>query len=163
MTIENNKVVTITYTLTVGGGQTVDEATNENPFNYLHGSQSVLPAFEASLQGLKVGEIFDFTLTAANGYGEYDEEFVHQFDRKMFADVPVDMLEVGRVLPMQDQFGSPMDGEIVEITEESVMLDFNHPLAGEELRFVGKVLSMRDATSDETSHGHIHGAGGVTH
>ena len=163
MTIENNKVVSLTYTLTVAGGQVVDQANEDRPFMYLHGSQNVLPSFEASLQGLMAGEVFDFTLTAANGYGEYDEEFVHQFDRKMFAEVPAEMLEIGRVLPMQDQFGNPMDGEIVEVTDESVMLDFNHPLAGEELHFVGKVMDIREATKEEITHGHIHGVGGVEH
>ncbi len=163
MTIGNNKVVAITYTLTVAGGQTVDQATSENPFTFLHGSQSVLPAFEENLSGLAINDAFDFKLSAANGYGEYDDEFVHEFDRKMFAEVPADMLAIGRVLPMQDQFGNPMDGEIVEITDEAVVLDFNHPLAGEELHFVGTVLSIREAASDEVSHGHAHGVGGVQH
>ena len=163
MTISENKVVTVSYTLKVSAGQIVDQATAEKPFAYIHGGQQVLPAFEENLQGLATGADFDFKLSAENGYGAYDEEFVHEFDRKMFAEVPIDMLELGRIMPMQDQFGNPMDGEIVELNDEVIVLDFNHPLAGEELHFVGKILSIRDASAEELSHGHVHGVGGVNH
>jgi FKBP-type peptidyl-prolyl cis-trans isomerase SlyD len=163
MKIGNNKVVTITYTLKVISGQIVDEATATKPFLYLHGAENVLPKFEDNLAGLAVGDAFDFKLSAADGYGEYDEEYVHEFERGMFAQVPTDMMELGRILPMQDQFGNPLDGEIVEITDETIILDFNHPLAGEELHFVGKVLHIREASKDEIDHGHTHGEGGVIH
>jgi FKBP-type peptidyl-prolyl cis-trans isomerase SlyD len=163
MKIGNNKVVSIAYTLRVADGQLVDEATAASPFAYLHGAENVLPKFEDNLANLSVGDAFDFKLSAEDGYGEYDEEFVHEFDRQMFSQVPADMLEVGRVLPMQDQFGNPMDGEIVEILDNMLLLDFNHPLAGEELHFVGKILNIREASKDEIEHGHTHGVGGVEH
>ncbi len=163
MKIGNQKVVAISYTLRVANGQIVDEANTQRPFAYLHGAENVLPQFEANLAGLAVGDAFDFKLSAADGYGEYDEEFVHEFDRQMFAQVPADMLEIGRILPMQDQYGNPLDGEIVEIADTKIVLDFNHPLAGEELHFVGKVLNIREASTEEMQHGHVHGEGGVNH
>ena len=64
---------------------------------------------------------------------------------------------------MQDQDGNPMDGKLVEIGDDTVKLDFNHPLAGEALHFTGKVESVREATSDELDHGHVHGPGGHQH
>jgi FKBP-type peptidyl-prolyl cis-trans isomerase SlyD len=78
-------------------------------------------------------------------------------------DVPADILQIGAMLPMQDQDGNPMDGKLVEIGDETVKLDFNHPLAGESLHFTGKVESVREATSDELDHGHVHGEGGHQH
>jgi FKBP-type peptidyl-prolyl cis-trans isomerase SlyD len=163
MTISENKVVAVSYTLKITDGQVVDQATAERPFAYIHGGQQVLPAFETNLQGLGVGADFDFKLSAVNGYGEYEQDYVHEFDRKMFAEVPADMLDLGRIMPMQDQFGNPMDGEIVEINENVVVLDFNHPLAGEELHFTGKILEIREASEEELAHGHVHGAHGVQH
>ncbi len=163
MKVSTNKVVYLAYTLKVSSGQIVDEATAAQPFAYIHHGGQVLPAFEDNLEGLAVGDSFSFKLSAEDGYGEYDEEFVRAFDKQMFAQVPAEMMEVGNVLPMQDQMGNPLDGEIVEITAEGVVLDFNHPLAGEELHFSGSVVNIREANQEELQHGHVHGVGGVIH
>jgi FKBP-type peptidyl-prolyl cis-trans isomerase SlyD len=78
-------------------------------------------------------------------------------------DVPADILSVGATLPMQDQDGNPMDGRVLEIGAETVKMDFNHPLAGEELHFKGEILEVREATAEELDHGHVHGPGGHHH
>ena len=78
-------------------------------------------------------------------------------------DVPKDILQVGASLPMQDQEGNPMDGTVMEIGDETVKMDFNHPLAGEALNFKGSVVAIRDASQEELDHGHVHGEGGVQH
>jgi FKBP-type peptidyl-prolyl cis-trans isomerase SlyD len=83
----------------------------------------------------------------------------------MFAgpDVPEDILQVGRMVPMQDQDGNPMNGIILEFDDQTVKIDFNHPLADQELNFKGAIVSVRDANSEELDHGHVHGPGGHQH
>ncbi len=165
MQITKNKVAIISYTLTINSGEIADEATKDQPFGYIHGTGHLLPAFEAQLEGLQIGNKFDFTLTPEEGYGTYEEENVAHFPIQMFTDAefPADMLYVGGYVPMQDQQGNPMDGEIVDLNEQEVVVDFNHPLAGEALRFVGEVIEIREASAEEMEHGHVHGLGGQDH
>ena len=165
MSIQKDKVVILSYTLKVATGQVVDKATEDQPFAYIHGLGNALPAFEERLEGLAPGADFDFVLSVEDGYGEYEDGYVRDFDINMFKGegVPPDLLTVGNIIPMQDQYGNPLEGEIVEITNEAVTLDFNHPLAGEELHFSGRILEVRDATNEELQHGHVHGRGGHHH
>ena len=163
--IAPNRVVSLSYSLSLTNGQIADEATAEQPLVFIHGVGQTLPEFDARIEGLSVGEGFSFTLTAEQGYGESDERWIIELQKSIFEgpDVPADILRIGALLPMQDQDGNPMDGKLVEIGDETVKLDFNHPLAGEALHFTGKVESVREATSDELDHGHVHGEGGHQH
>jgi FKBP-type peptidyl-prolyl cis-trans isomerase SlyD len=83
--------------------------------------------------------------------------------KEIFAEAPAEIMVVGNTLHMQDQNGNPVPGTIVEITDEGVRMDFNHPLAGVELHFEVMVLEVRDATQEELAHGHVHGVGGHQH
>jgi FKBP-type peptidyl-prolyl cis-trans isomerase SlyD len=164
-TIAPNKVVSLSYTLMLNSGELADEATADQPLVFIHGIGQTLPAFDDQLDGLSVGDTFSFTLSAEDGYGESSPNYVVEIPKNIFEgpDVPDDILEIGATLPMQDQDGNPMDGVVVEIGDDTVTMDFNHPLAGEALGFSGTVLDIREATQEELDHGHVHGEGGIEH
>lgn len=164
-TINPNTVVGVSYQLKLSNGELADEATSEQPLLFIHGIGQTLPDFDSQLTGLSIGDNFEFTLTAEQGYGEHNPNYVVDLEKQIFEgpDVPEDLLTVGNMLPMQDQEGNPLDGKVLEVGEATVKMDFNHPLAGESLNFSGTVLSIREATQEELSHGHVHGEGGVQH
>ena len=158
----------MTYTLREESaeGQLIQKVTEDRPFVYLFGVAGLLPAFKANLQGLKAGDDFSFILTKDDAYGLPSEENVLQLDKKIFEIDGVfdaDNIKAGEVVPMEDENGYPLSGKIVEVLADSVMVDFNHPLAGMDLHFEGKILEVREATNEELAHGHVHGAHGHHH
>jgi FKBP-type peptidyl-prolyl cis-trans isomerase SlyD len=159
--IAPQRVVSLSYSLTLNNGELADHANEEHPLMFIHGIGQTLPAFDEKLDGLAVGDSFSFTLTAEEGYGEANDNYIVELPKNIFdgPDVPADILQIGAVLPMQDQDGNPMDGKVVEITDSSVMMDFNHPLAGSSLHFTGRIIEIRDATQQELDHGHVHAHG----
>ncbi len=165
MNIEKNRVVSLTYTLTLSNGDIADATTEQDPFTFIHGIGQTLEAFDRNLEGLKVGDAFSFTLTAEEGYGVSDPGAVVQVPASVFqgADVPEGILKVGNIIPMQDQMGNPLQGKIVDFNSELVTMDFNHPLADQVLQFSGAIVSVRDASAEELDHGHVHGPGGHHH
>ena len=165
LSVAPNHVVSIAYTLSLANGEVADFADADEPLVFIHGIGQTLEAFDAQLNGLNVGDGFSFSLTAEEGYGVHDAGWIIELPRSVFGgdDVPADLLQLGAMLPMQDQDGNPMDGEVIEIGDETVKMDFNHPLAGEALNFTGSVLAVREATAEELDHGHVHGEGGHHH
>jgi FKBP-type peptidyl-prolyl cis-trans isomerase SlyD len=170
MIIELNKVVSVSYELTVDeeGTETLVEKTEENrPFVFLFGGGGLLESFENNLQGLKVGDTFDFKIPADQAYGTSQEEYIVRIPIQSFLDeegnLDTEMVKVGNMLPMVDQDGNRMQGLVIDINDDFVTMDFNHPLADKDLRFVGKVLNIRNASADEIAHGHVHGEGGIHH
>lgn len=165
MQISPNKVVSLTYTLTLDDGEIADQTTVETPFMFIHGIGQTLPSFDKNLEGLKAGDSFSFSLTAEDAYGNHEEERIVKLEKNIFSgpDVPADLLTLGNVVPMQDQHGNPMDGLILEINDNDVVLDFNHPLAGQALHFKGDIVNIREASAEELDHGHVHGEGGHHH
>jgi FKBP-type peptidyl-prolyl cis-trans isomerase SlyD len=170
MIIENRTVVSLKYRLTVdeNGNEIEIEQTNPaDPFVFLFGSGSLLPTFEKNLAGKSMGEGFDFRLTAEEGYGLSDEKNIVAVPMDSFKDregrIDHQLLIVGRALSMRDQDGQSFHGVIKEVGDETVTVDFNHPLADKELHFVGEVLNVRLATLEELQHGHAHGPGGHHH
>jgi FKBP-type peptidyl-prolyl cis-trans isomerase SlyD len=160
-------VVKITYELrTEPQGPVVDAADKESPFAFLFGHNNVLELFEKNLEGLIAGNQFTFTLTPEEGYGEYDNEALIQLEKSMFSHegkLMDDMLFVGNIVPLQDQHGNPFQGRIVNITDESVSVDLNHPFAGKTLYFSGEVVEVRQAHPVELEHGHVHEHGDHSH
>ena len=170
MKIEANKVVKIVYELEIGEGnnkEMLEIVQDDEPMVFIQGMSGLPEAFEAQLDGLQAGDEFKFSVNAADGYGEPDPEAIIDFPIENFkiedGKVPEGMLEIGNMIPFSNDEGNRMNGRIVEITDEFVILDFNHPLAGQNMHFSGKVLGVRDATKDEIAHGHVHGEGGVIH
>ncbi|MEO9802152.1 MAG: FKBP-type peptidyl-prolyl cis-trans isomerase [Reichenbachiella sp.] len=167
MNIGNQKVVSITYKLQEGNksGEVVQEVDNKEPFVFLFGAQQVLPDFEMNLKDKAVGDLFEFGVQSDSAYGPVDENAIVNLPRTMFeADGKLgEIVKVGNFLPMKDQEGNPLQGLVLEIADEHVRMDFNHPMAGKDLFFSGEVLDVREATAEELEHGHAHGPGGHHH
>ena len=168
MKIENQKVATLIYEMFVDGenGQeeVLERATLDQPLIYCHGEGMMLPAFEAAMLGKEVDESFDFRIPCQEAYGEYDERGVKVLDKTLFhnGDDEFDAERVyeGAVVPMNTTDGQIVNAQVVEITDDKVTIDLNHPLAGENLHFVGKVIDVRDVTPGELKALHHRGCGG---
>ena len=165
MKIQPKHVVSLTYDLYVkqdGGAEgLVESATEEQPLTFLFGAGQMLPKFEENLSTLSTGDSYEFRLSAEDAYGNYDDEAVASLPKEMFqgTDIP----EIGSMLPLQDNHGNHFQGQVVSIAEDSVIVDLNHPMAGQELHFKGKIVNVRAATPEELSHGHAHGPDGHHH
>ncbi|PAW93819.1 peptidylprolyl isomerase [Mucilaginibacter sp. MD40] len=162
MKIQPQHVVSLTYDLYVnkenGEEGLVESATQEQPLTFLFGAGQMIPKFEEHLSTLSTGDTYDFRISAEDGYGEYDQEAVANLPKEMFQGT--DLPQVGEILPLQDNNGNRFQGQVVSVTEDSVMVDLNHPMAGQELHFKGEIINVRPATSEELSHGHAHGPDG---
>lgn len=161
MIVTKDKVVSLTYELRVDdpSGDIVEALPRESPLVFLYGSGNLLPKFEANIDGLAVGEQFDFNLTAADAYGDLNQDAIVNVPIQAFEiDGKIDekMLKLGNKIPMQDSNGNKLTGVVKTVTDESVTMDFNHPLAGNSLFFKGEITDIRDATEDELNHGHVH-------
>lgn len=165
MKITKHTVPSVTYVLTVNN-ELVDQADESNPLVYLAGVGMMIPGFERELEGMAVGDTFDFSLNSQEAYGPRNEDAVVPVPREVFVvdgEFNSDVVKVGAMLPMQDQNGNPLQGMILEIKDDAVVMDFNHPLAGKDLHFTGGVIDVREATKEEIEHGHVHGPGGHHH
>ena len=162
MSIKPNTVVSLTYELhtTNAEGQQVfvEKADEQNALVFLYGAGMMLPKFEEHLLGLNVGDEYSFELSAADGYGELDPGAFADLPKDMFKDV--DLPSVGDVIPLQDNQGNHFRAGVTAIHDETISVDLNHPMAGKNLIFAGKILAEREATAEELSHGHAHGADG---
>ncbi|MDO1448039.1 FKBP-type peptidyl-prolyl cis-trans isomerase [Rhodocytophaga aerolata] len=170
MTVNENKVVSLTYELRTNdenGQQTlVEKVEQDNPMVFLYGVGGLLERFEDNIKGLAVGDPFEFSIDPEEGYGEFDEEAVVSLPKDVFkvnGKVDETMLQVGNFIPMTDNEGNRLQGRVLEVESENVVMDFNHPLAGKNMHFKGTVVGVRDATSEELAHGHVHGEGGHHH
>ncbi len=168
MNISNNKVVSLTYELKHDNaqGETIEITDKNSPLVFLYGAGMMLPKFEQNLDNLKVNDNFEFTLEAEEAYGPLIEEAVIDLPIDVFmveGKIDPEMLQVDNIIPMQDNQGNPLEGKIVEVGEETVKMDFNHPMAGKNLHFTGTIIDVRDATEEEVNHGHVHGAHGHQH
>ena len=155
--IENEKVVSAIYEMFVDGEngkeELMERATAEHPLVYCHGEGMMLPKFEEALAGKDKGDKFDFRIACADAYGEHDDAGVMELDKRMFyngdGEFDSERVYAGAVVPMNTVDGQIVNAQIVEITEDKVTIDLNHPLAGENLHFVGEIIDVRDATAAE--------------
>ncbi|OCG40708.1 peptidylprolyl isomerase [Gilliamella sp. Bif1-4] len=152
MKIAKNTVVSLAYQVRTKDGVLVDEATTTAPLEYLHGAGNLLQDLENALDGHQIGDKFDVELI--NAYGDFNDTLVQNVARDVF--VGVDELEVGMRFFADTEHG-PLPVEITAIDGDTITIDGNHMLAGQDLQFNVKVLAIREATEDEIAHGHIHG------
>ncbi len=151
MKVENNKMVAVDYKLTVDGN-VADQSQEGAPLEFVCGTGMLLPKFEAAIMGLEAGESTSFTLEAADGYGEVAQEAIVELPKSIFmvdGVVAEDVLQIDNVVPMADAQGNRMMGVVRAIGEESVTMDFNHPMAGKTLNFEVKVVAVRDVTPED--------------
>lgn len=159
--ITKNKYVTVSYELrTEKDGEVLEAAGADRPLEFICGQRQMLEYFEMNLLDRKEGERFDFRIPAANAYGLVNEDMVVDLPKDIFKEVEAEEFQVGNVLPMMDSLGRRLQGRIVEIGEDEVRMDFNHPLAGKDLYFSGEVLGVRDATDEELEALRSHKCGG---
>ncbi|MBD9575936.1 peptidylprolyl isomerase [Pseudomonas sp. PDM23] len=161
MQIAANKAVSIDYTLTNDAGEVIDSSAGGAPLVYLHGAHNIIGGLEKALEGKQVGDELDVTVEPADAYGEYSAELVATLTREMFEGV--DELEVGMQFHASAPDGGMQIVTIRDIEGDDVIVDGNHPLAGQRLNFKVKVVDIRDASSEEVAHGHVHGEGGHHH
>lgn len=155
MEIQLNKVVSLSYTLEVDG-DIIETVTAEKPMQFIFGTGYLLPKFEEHIKGKKTGETFNFKLDASDAYGNVNPDAIVELQKSLFevdGKIQENVLTVGNVLPMMDSEGNRLSGTIDEIKENSIIMNFNHPLAGAELHFSGKVEALRDATETELTNG----------
>lgn len=151
MNITENKLVSLAYQLTVDGA-VVDAAPAERPLEFIYGMGMLLPDFEAAIAQKAAGDKFEFTLSPEQGYGTINPEAIVELPKEIFmvdGVVADDLLIVGNVLPMGDNQGNRMQGTIKEIGDNTVTMDFNHPMAGKTLNFTGEVVAVAEASEED--------------
>jgi FKBP-type peptidyl-prolyl cis-trans isomerase SlyD len=154
MNIENNRMVSLIYELRENdpNGRVIESLDETKPLKFIYGTGRLLPAFESNVSLLKTGDLFMFTLNSEMAYGDKREEMVVNVPVAVFetdGKINEDICWVGNEVPMSDSEGNPLIGIINEITESYVRMDFNHPMAGLNLSFSGKIVDVREATDEE--------------
>ncbi|PAV24916.1 FKBP-type peptidyl prolyl cis-trans isomerase /apo-metallochaperone SlyD [Tamilnaduibacter salinus] len=149
------RVVTIHYTLTNDQGEQLDSSREEGrePLSYVEGAQNIIGGLENALNDKDAGDKVNVAVTPEEGYGEVNEELVQPVPRSAFEGV--DQIEPGMQFQAQTP-GGPQIVRVVEVGEEEVTIDANHPLAGQNLNFDVEVVETREATDEEQEHGHVH-------
>lgn len=168
MIIEQNKAVFVHYTLTesTADGPLVETTDNSEPLAFIFGIGMMIPDFESNIAGKQAGEQFEFGIAAARAYGEYDDNMLVDIPKGVFeveGKIEEGLLEIGNILPLMDQEGNHLQGMVAAVGDDTVKVDFNHPMAGVDLYFKGHVHNVREAEAAELEHRHIHGEGGHHH
>ncbi len=154
MVIEKDKVVAFNYKLTLDSGEVVDSSEGRDPLSFLVGAGQIIPGLEDEMIGMQVGDTKEVKVEPEKGYGEKDDRLVQTINRSQVPD-SVD-LELDMVLRGQSESGEVVEGKVVGLEDDSVEIDFNHPLAGEPLTFDIEIVDIREASPEEISHGHAH-------
>jgi FKBP-type peptidyl-prolyl cis-trans isomerase SlyD len=164
MIAEKDNVVSIVYELRAGSkdGEVVEALTSDNPLTFLFGTGGLLPKFEENLNGLNAGDSFEFLLNSEDAYGPVIENAIVHVPKSVFqVDGKIDesLMKIGNMVPMMDAEGRRLNGMVIAVEGDAVKMDFNHPMAGQDLFFRGQVTDIRNATEEELTHGHVHGHG----
>ena len=152
--IGDNLVVSMHYTLTDNEGNVLDSSEGAEPLTYLHGAGNIIPGLEKALVGKVEGDTQQVTVQPAEGYGEVMSELMQTVDKAAFQGV--ESVEVGMSFEAQTSDGSVQHIVVSKVDGDQVTVDANHPLAGVVLNFDVEIVSVREATEEEISHGHVH-------
>jgi FKBP-type peptidyl-prolyl cis-trans isomerase SlyD len=157
LVVADAMVVRLDYTLTLTDGDVYDSSADSGPLEILQGQGQIIAGLEEALYGMAVGEEKDVVVTPDYAYGEYDPDAVQLLPKDVF---PPDMeLEPGMAIDLYDEEADEeVEAYVAEIQRDGVLIDFNHPLAGETLTFHVKIVGLRPATPEEIDHGHVHGS-----
>ncbi len=158
LVVADNIVVSMVYVLHISDGQEIDRAESNDPLSYIHGLGQIIPGLERELYGMALGDKKSVVVQPADGYGERRPEEVVNVERKNFP--PNFKVSIGKPVSVKNrESGEEFVAYIEDISPETVTLDFNHPLAGEMLRFSVEIVGLRNASKQELSHGHVHQEG----
>jgi FKBP-type peptidyl-prolyl cis-trans isomerase SlyD len=160
MEISDHKVVTIHYTLTNTEGDVLDTSRDGEPLAYLHGAGNIIPGLENALTGKRAGDRLNVSVSPEQGYGDHDPAMVQRVPRGAFQGI--DTIEPGMQFHAETAEGL-QTVLVVEVDNDTVVVDGNHPMAGQVLNFDVEIAAVREASSEELDHGHVHGAGGHHH
>ena len=155
MKISKNKFVSVIYDLNVGDEnerELMESATVEQPLQFIFDTGTMLPAFEKNIKELEIGNKFQFSLSPEDAYGEYIEENMVELPKNIFevnGKFDEEYIKEGVTLPMMSSTGERMNGSVIEVKENVVVMDFNHPLAGETLHFSGEIIDVHEPTIEE--------------
>ena len=153
MKIIEDRVVSLEFTLTDDDGEVIDSSEGE-PLAYLHGHEQLVPGLERALTGREQGDAFAVTVAPEEGYGVHEPDLILHVDRQ---ELPREMApEVGMELTYEGPNDEPVSMWVIEVADDFVRLDGNHPLAGQILHFNLEVRAVRHATAEELEHGHAH-------
>ncbi len=149
-------MVTLTYDLRIDdeNGEVIETATEERPLQFLYGAGVMLPKFESQLAGLREGEPFTIKLNKKDAYGEVNHDAVVELPKHVFlvnGTFDEELIKEGNTVPMMSSNGQRLNGLVLEVSDDNVKMDFNHPLAGEDLFFAGKVIEVREASDEEVT------------
>lgn len=152
--ISKNSMVTLTYDLRIDDeqGEVIEQATTDRPLQFLYGAGTMLPKFESHLAGLKQGQPFEIRLSKNEAYGDINEDAIVELPKHVFlvdGNFDDELIAVGNNVPMMSSNGQRLNGLVLEVNDEVVKMDFNHPLAGEDLYFAGEILEVRAASDEE--------------
>ncbi|MGM0576511.1 MAG: FKBP-type peptidyl-prolyl cis-trans isomerase [Myxococcota bacterium] len=157
--VATEKVVVFNYTLKNEGGEVLDTSEGRDPLPYLHGAGNIVPGLERQMEGKAPGDSFEAVVPPSEGYGERQEPGPQAVPRSAF---PEDVeVQAGMQFAAQDAEGEMVPIWVLGVQDDQVIVDNNHPLAGETLHFAIEIVDVRDATDDEKEHGHPHGADGT--
>ena len=153
MEVAQDRVVTIAYTLKDDEGNVLDSSENHGDLAYIHGHQNIVEGLEDALEGKDVGDTVTTTVEPEKGYGDRHDQLMFTVPR---SNMPDGDLEVGMQFAAQDKEGNQQVVTLIDIGDEEVKLDANHPLAGQTLHFDVTVNDVREASDEEVEHGHVH-------
>ena len=153
MEVAQDRVVTIAYTLKDDEGNVLDSSENHGDLAYIHGHQNIVEGLEDALEGKDIGDTVTTTVEPEKGYGDRHDQLMFTVPR---SNMPDGDLEVGMQFAAQDKEGNQQVVTLVDIGDEEVKLDANHPLAGQTLHFDVTVNDVREASDEEVEHGHVH-------
>jgi len=160
MKIEMNKAVTFNYTLTGDDNTVIDSSENAGPLAYIQGLGSIIPGLEKAMEGHAAGDKFSASIPPAEGYGVYQQDLIQDVALEQFEN----KADVNIGAQFQVRAGEHVLIATVTTIEDGVVtLDLNHPLADQTLHFEVEIVTVREATEEELSHGHVHGEGGHQH
>jgi len=160
MTQSDAKVIALTYELREGGpeGELLESVNKDQPIEFLFGAGRLNQSFEENVKDLAEGQSFDFLIKADNAYGQVNDKAIVDLPKSIFVidgKLAEDLLVEGNIINMEDQEGNPHRGKVMEVGNEKVKMDFNHPLAGMDLHFRGQVVNRREPTQEEVKQGYV--------
>lgn len=160
MNISENKVVVLHYAVSDSEDTLIDSSYDHSPLSIIQGTGYLIPGLEKALEGHVKGDKFEVSVDADEAYGPREEGFVQSVPKELFGGI--EDLEVGAQLRAETDEGE-QTVTVIDITDDEITVDGNHPLAGIDLKFDVEILEVRDATEEEIQHGHVHGEGGCGH
>ncbi len=160
MTKSEAKVIALTYELREGGpdGKVLEAVKEDQPIEFLFGAGQLNQSFENNVKDLNEGDSFDFLISSEKAYGPVNDKAIVDLPKSIFVldgKLAEDLLVKGNIINMEDKEGNPHRGKVMNIGEEKVKMDFNHPLAGMDLHFNGQIIKKREPTEEELKQGYV--------